>query len=105
MHAGARPTTSKLARRLATAAVLLSIVFAGTSCSFYFGCTRYTIFEPTPTSPVVTDDSACTSGTTDPPPPVVPEVPMAVLLPLSAVAVGGLALKRQRRSQSTLRQA
>lgn len=80
--------------------VVLGVLFSASSCTFYFGCTRYTIFEPTPTSPVVTDDSACSSGTTDPPPPVVPEVPMAVLLPLSGV-LGGVVVLR-RRSRRTL---
>lgn len=91
---------SRIARRLASTALLIAVVFASSSCTFYFGCTRYTIFEPTPTSPVIADTSACESGD-GAPPPVVPEVPIAVLLPLSACAVGAISVRRRRRVHAT----
>jgi hypothetical protein len=47
--------------------------------------------------PVAATSGCCPAAVATDPPPVLPEAPLAVLLPLGAVAVGALAFARQRR--------
>jgi hypothetical protein len=73
--------------------MLLGIVALASACQFQFGCRTYHVFEPKVTSAITVDDSRCVTA----PPAVVPEAPLAVLLPLVGLGVAAVVLVRRRR--------
>ena len=81
------------ARRVVWAGLLLGGILLLSSCHLQIGCRTYRLFEPTVSSGLTVDDSACVTA----PPPVVPEAPMVVLLPLVGLGATGLVLVRRRR--------
>jgi hypothetical protein len=84
---------SRGVRRVLAGVMLLGVVVLTSSCHLQIGCRVYRLFEPTPTSGLTVDDSACTAA----PPPVVPEAPVAILLPAVGLGAAGVVLVRRRR--------
>lgn len=79
-------------------ATLVVITLSLSGCTFNIGCTKVTLFEPRIDSPIQKDTSGCDNGPT----PVVPEAPIAMLLPVAAILVGGGITVGRRRSQRRL---
>lgn len=81
-------------RRAIILVLLLGSTLLAGGCEWRIGCRTYTLDERNPALGIQVDDAACEPA----PPPVVPEAPMAVLLPLLAVAAGGAVLALRRRA-------
>jgi hypothetical protein len=80
-------------RRILAGVMLLGVIVLTSSCHLQIGCHVYRLFEPTATSGLTVDDSGCVTA----PPPVVPEAPIAVLLPMVGLGAAGVVLVRRRR--------